>query len=212
MGVLLQRTIAGQRDGGRQAGLLAEEGTTSDLLLGELRGALSGHHHVGAVGQHEDLLSGNLVDRGEQLVGGGVQRGAPVEGVHAELAYSALRPSPLTTATAPQRTSAGVARGAGTEPRRTRPPRPSAPAAPAPRARPGAVALGDLGVHVGDVEVGHLARVGEYRDGALGLVGVDVDLQGAASPTTRTESPSASSGSRKSAGSRPLPVTAKFVQ
>ena len=39
------------------------------------------------------------------------------------------------------------------------------------------VALGDLGAHVGDVEVGDLAGAGEHGGGALGLVGVDVHLQ-----------------------------------
>ena len=38
-------------------------------------------------------------------------------------------------------------------------------------------ALGDLGAHVGDVEVRDRARAREDGDRALGVVGVDVDLQ-----------------------------------
>ena len=75
------------------------------------------------------------------------------------------------------------------------------------------VALGDLQAHVGDVEVRDLAGVGEHGGRALGLVGVQVDLQRASSsPTTSTESPSPSSGAMKRPGCRPLPVTAKLVQ
>ena len=39
------------------------------------------------------------------------------------------------------------------------------------------IALGDLRVHVGDVEARHLARAGEHADRRLRIVGVDVDLQ-----------------------------------
>ena len=59
-------------------------------------------------------------------------------------------PSPLTTASTPQVSSAS-------------------------RTRSGA--LLDLLVHVGDVEPRDLADAVEERGGALGLVGVDVDLQ-----------------------------------
>ena len=73
-------------------------------------------------------------------------------------------------------------------------------------------ALLDLLVHVGDVEPGDLADAVEQRGRALGLVGVDVDLQrrrvadhehGVADPLEPRE---------PRRGSRPSPVTAKFVQ
>ena len=60
-------------------------------------------------------------------------------------------PSPLTTARAPHSV---VGRG-----------------------RQALVALGDLDAHVGHVEMGDDAVVGEHRGGGVGIVGVDVDLE-----------------------------------
>ena len=54
---------ASQRERRASAGLLAGGGDDHDLLVRELRGALGGHDHVRAVGQHHDLLGGHLVDR-----------------------------------------------------------------------------------------------------------------------------------------------------
>ena len=89
------------------------------------------------------------MDPGQQLVGRGVERLAAGHDVGAELGEEALEALP----------------GGDRE-------HPGAPGA-----EPGA-ALGDLLAHVGDVEVRHLARPLEERDRRLGLVGVDVDLEG----------------------------------
>ncbi len=79
-------------------------------------------------------------------------------------------------------------------------------------AREPRVALVDLHAHVGHVQARDLTMLCEHGGRQLGFVGVQVDLQVFASPTTSTESPSASSGSMKRPGLRPSPVTAKFVQ
>ena len=57
-------------------------------------------------------------------------------------------------------------------------PSPAATATTPVRPPEAGVALGHLLAHVGDVEVGHLADPVEDRDRGLGLVGVDVDLEG----------------------------------
>ena len=74
-------------------------------------------------------------------------------------------------------------------------------------------ALLDLLVHVGDVEAGDLADAVEERGRALGLVGMDVNLQrGRIADNEHASRPSRSRRAIHGDGSRPSPVTAKFVQ
>ncbi len=77
--------LCDERDGGGEPGLLAGGGRDEHVLVGQAGGVLGGHDHVGAVGEQHDLLGGHLVDPGEQVVGGGVERRSAVDRVHAEL-------------------------------------------------------------------------------------------------------------------------------
>ena len=98
-------------------------------------------------------------------------------------------PSPVTTASAPH----------------------TAPAS-ARRARRSSRSL-DLLAHVGDVEVRDRAGAGEQRGGALGVVGVDVDLERRRVADDEHRVADLLERARRSgACSRPVPVTAKFVQ
>ncbi len=74
------------------------------------------------------------------------------------------------------------------------------------------VALGHLRAHVGDVQVRDLAGVGEHGRGALGRVGVHVDLQRARVADDEHRVAERFERRDEAAGLRPLPVTAKFVQ
>ena len=100
-----------ERDRRGQAGLLGAGRHDDDVLLGQLGGALGRHAHVRAVGQDDDLLGGHLVDAGEELVRGGVERRAAVEDVRAERREQRRAgPAPETTASAPRALRAGRAR------------------------------------------------------------------------------------------------------
>ncbi len=183
--VLLDGALRRQRDGRREARLLAGRRRHEDLLVRELRRVLGGHEDVGAVRQHDDLLGGDVVDRREQVVGGGVERRAAVDRVHAELREHLAQP---LAADRPRRRRSDPR---GPRPRRPAPTggrvrsararcRRSVPSDRAPgadgRADP-LVALGHLGAHVRHVEPRDLADAVEQRRRALGLVGVEVDLQ-----------------------------------
>ena len=101
------------------------------------------------LGSDQHLLGRHVVDPGQQLVGRWIRRPPAGDDVGAEVGEQILHPL------------AGCdGEGAG-----------------APGAEPGA-ALGDLLAHIGDVEIRDTAGGVEEGDGGLGLVGVDMDLQG----------------------------------
>ncbi len=92
--VLLDRAFGRQRHGRGQARLLAGRRGDEDLLVRQSGGVLGRHDHVGAVGEQDYLLRGNRVDPGEQVVRRGVERGAAVDRVHAELVEELAQPVP----------------------------------------------------------------------------------------------------------------------
>jgi hypothetical protein len=124
-----------------------------DGLLGQLGGVLGRHHHVGRVGQHDDLLGGDVVDAGQQLVRGRVERVAAVERDGADALEQLAHPGPRDDREHPARLH---------------------------RLGEALAALVDLLGHVRHVEVRDLAGTGEQGGRALGLVGVEVDLDGVA--------------------------------
>ena len=65
------------------------DSTTVDLLLRQLGGAVRGHDHVAAVGQHDHLVRRDRVDAGEHLEGARVERRAALDDVRAELLVEA---------------------------------------------------------------------------------------------------------------------------
>ena len=150
--------LGDERDGRDEPGLLRARRHDADDLLGQLGGALGRHDDVRLLGSTTTSSAGTAWMPASDLVGRRVQRRAAVEHVAAERAEQ----SP------PCR-------------RRRRPParRSTARALAAARAaaEPPVRALGDLLVHVGDVEPRDLAGAVEERRRPLGLVGVDVDLQ-----------------------------------
>ncbi len=212
--VLLDRAIGVEHDRAASPACWLVVRADHDLLVRELGGALGGHDHVRAVRQHDDLLGRHRVDRGEQLVGRRVQRRAAVERLHAELSNSSAMPSPLTTASTPQRVAAararprsgmtvggaaigrlavgpaGVSGGAIARVRRGGAVRGGVGAVcvACALARQPRVALADLHAHVGDVEARDLAAPANDGRRLLGLVGVDVDLQRASRRRRRAPS------------------------
>ena len=190
-GVLGRAAHGRERDRRGEARLLGAGRHHDDVLLGQLGGALGRHPHVRAVRQDDDLLGRHLVDAGEQLVGRGVERRAAVE-----------RRGRRATRTA------RAARG----PRR-------------PRARPErvrAVRPGGRGARCAAATCSCMSATSRLRDRtrapsktANARSGSSVwtwTLSVVRSPTTRTESPIASSAARRTRWPRgPRPVTAKFV-
>ena len=124
----------------------------ADVPVRELGRTLGGHHDVRAVRQHDHLLGRQRVDRGQQVVGRGVERRAAVENRHPERGEQGAHP---------------VAGGDGHR--------------AADRIRIGLrqprVALLDLLAHVGDIEVRDRSGAGEHRGGGVRIIGVDVDLE-----------------------------------
>ena len=152
-------------------------GATSTCLSESSRGVLGGHDHVRAVRQH--ARPPRRAPRGSPRAGRrsrGSASGRRRSSARRARGTSRASPSPLTTATAPQRAVlarrppsrasrrlAAVARQCGA--RRA-----------APQASRASRSL-DLQAHVGDVEARDLAVVGEHGRRELGLVGVQMHLQ-----------------------------------
>ena len=140
---------------------------------------LSGHDHVGAVRQQHDLLGRNLVDSRQQVVGRGVQRGAAVDRLDAELVEHLLqaltvddRDRPAAQLLARRRRARDTACGARVDHSAAGAHRRELRGHAHPR-----FAFGHLGVHVGDIEVRNLAGRREHGRRERGLVGVQVHLQ-----------------------------------
>ena len=79
-------------DQAREPGLGPARVHDCDVLLRELRGALGGEDHVAAVGEHDHLRGGDLVDAREDLEGARVQGGPALDHVCAELLVEAAHP------------------------------------------------------------------------------------------------------------------------
>ena len=154
--------------------------TTTTVLVGQLGRALGGHEHIGAVGQQHDVCSAGTewIAASRSLVDG-LSVGPPSSAPTPSHADSSRKPSPVTTASAPQVLSAG--RAPLPTPARASPlvaglldlDPPTPPTPPAPRA---GVPLPTCSRHVGDVDAGDLVRRGQRHRGVRGI-GVDVDLE-----------------------------------
>ena len=108
--VLMRRAPRVEADRGDETRLQRPRRHHLDGPVRQLGRALGRHQHVGAVRQHDDLLGRHAVDRRQQVGGRGIELGPAVQRRPTPSeAYSSLKPSPVTTASAPQMASVGVA-------------------------------------------------------------------------------------------------------